>query len=95
MSVISTVQIVTHVSTILRPSLKMSILPSKFHKPVPVIGFIDTGVDTSMIDHSVIPSDCREKHLKLFRAVNGETFETTLITKNHNLEKDCSIQTPR
>ena len=83
----------------------MSILPSKFHKPVPVIGFIDTGVDTSMIDPSVLPSHCWETHLKLFRAINGETFETTLITRKthwysillelHNLEKDCSIQTSR
>ena len=80
-SVISTVQTVNHVSTIPRPSLKMSILPSKFHKPIPVIGFIDTGADTSMIDPSVLPSDCWEPHSKLFRAVNGETFETTLITK--------------
>ncbi|KAH9649343.1 hypothetical protein KPL70_025944 [Citrus sinensis] len=80
-SVISTVQNVNHVSTIPRPSLKMSILPSKFHKPVPVIEFIDTGADTSMIDPSVLPSDYWERHSKLFRAVNGETFETTLITK--------------
>ncbi|KAH9734764.1 hypothetical protein KPL71_017492 [Citrus sinensis] len=80
-SVISTVQTVNHVSTIPRPSLKMSILPSKFHKPVPVIGFIDTGADTSMIDPSVLPLDCWEHHSKLFKAVNGETFETTLITK--------------
>ncbi|KAH9671297.1 hypothetical protein KPL70_017319 [Citrus sinensis] len=64
-----------------KPSLKMSILPCKFHKPVPVIGFIDTGADTSMIDPSVLPSDYWEPHSKLFRAVNGETFETTLITK--------------
>ena len=56
-SVISTVQNVNHVSTIPRPSLKMSILPSKFHKHVSVIGFIDTGADTSMIDPSVLPSD--------------------------------------
>ena len=59
----------------------MLILPSKFHKPVLVIRFIDTGAYTSMIDPSVLPLDCWEKHLKLFRAVNGETFETTLITK--------------
>ncbi|KAH9780643.1 hypothetical protein KPL71_008154 [Citrus sinensis] len=57
-SVISTVQTVNHVSTIPRPSLKMSIFPSKFHKPVLVIRFIDTGADTSMIDPSVLPSDC-------------------------------------
>ncbi|KAH9686122.1 hypothetical protein KPL70_014243 [Citrus sinensis] len=80
-SVISTVQTVHHVSTIPRPSLKMSILPSKFHKPIPVIGFIDTGADTNMVDPSVLPLDCWELHSKLFRAVNGETFETTLITK--------------
>ncbi|KAH9716750.1 hypothetical protein KPL71_021566 [Citrus sinensis] len=79
--VISTVQTVNHVSTIPRPSLKMSIIPSKYHKLVPVIGFIDTGADTSMIDPSVLPSDYWEHHSKLFRAVNGETFETTLITK--------------
>ena len=52
---ISTVETINHVSTIPRPSLKMSILPSKFHKPVPVIGFIDTGADTSMIDPSFFP----------------------------------------
>ncbi|KAH9752141.1 hypothetical protein KPL71_014581 [Citrus sinensis] len=65
-SVIFTVQTVNHVSTIPRPSLKMSILPSKFHKLVPVIGFIDTGADTSMIDPSVLPSDDWENHSKLF-----------------------------
>ena len=65
----------------------MSILPSKFHKPIPVIGFIDTGADTSMIDPSVLPSDYWETHSKLFRAVNGEMFETNLITK-----KPISIQ---
>ncbi|KAH9671279.1 hypothetical protein KPL70_017307 [Citrus sinensis] len=48
-SVISTVQTINHVSTIPRPSLKMSILPSKFHKPIPVIGFIDTGADTNTL----------------------------------------------
>ncbi|KAH9680173.1 hypothetical protein KPL71_026451 [Citrus sinensis] len=37
--------------------------------------------DTSMIDPSVLSSDCWENHSILFRAVNGETFETTLITK--------------
>ena len=68
-SVISTVQPV--VSTIPRPSLKMSILPSKFHKPVPVIRFINIGADTNMIDPSVLPSNCWEKHLKLFRAVTN------------------------
>ena len=65
-SVISIVQTVNHVSTIPRPSLKMSILPSKFYKPVPVIGFIDTGADTSMIDPSVLPSHCWETYLKRF-----------------------------
>ncbi|KAH9671249.1 hypothetical protein KPL70_017290 [Citrus sinensis] len=55
--VISTVQTVNHVSTIPRPSLKMSILPSKFHKPIPVIGYIDTSADTNMIDPSILPSD--------------------------------------
>ena len=81
-SVISIVQNGNHVLAVPRPSLKMSIIPLKFHKPVPVIGFVETGVDTSMIDPYVILSDYWEPHSKLFRAVNGETFDTTLITKN-------------
>ncbi|KAH9716804.1 hypothetical protein KPL71_021584 [Citrus sinensis] len=60
-SIISTVQNVNQLSTIPRPSLKMSILPSKFHKPVPIIGFTDTGADTSMIDPSVLSPDFRGK----------------------------------
>ncbi|KAH9734768.1 hypothetical protein KPL71_017493 [Citrus sinensis] len=91
-SVISTVQIVNHVSTIPRPSLKMSILPLKFHKPVLIIGFIDTGADTSMIDHSVLPSDCWGKHLKLFQA---ETFETTLITKKPIVKNLFQMPSPK
>ncbi|KAH9671210.1 hypothetical protein KPL70_017273 [Citrus sinensis] len=86
-SVISTVQNVNHVSTIPRPSLKMSILPSKFHKPVLVIGFIDTGADTSIINPYVLPSDCWEHHSKLFRPVNGSPLVTSPISSSGHLEE--------
>ena len=72
----------------------MSILPSKFHKPAPVIGFIDTGANTSMIDPSILPFDCWKPHSKLFRAVNGETFETTLITKKTHWKKIVASKLP-
>ena len=73
-SVISTIQNVNHVSTTPRPSFNMLILHSKFHKPISIIGFIDTGEDTSMIDLSVLPLDYWKPHSKLFKAVNGEIF---------------------
>ena len=82
----------------------MSILPSKFYKLVPAIGFIYTGSDTSMIDPSVLSSDYWEPHLKLFRAINGETFQNhfdyqkihwyLILSKLYNLEKYCSLKTP-
>ena len=43
-SVISTVQEVNQVnSKPTAPSVKISVLPSKFHKPIHVIGFLDIG----------------------------------------------------
>ena len=32
------------------PSVKISVLPLKFHKPIPVIGFLDTGAQRSMLN---------------------------------------------
>ncbi|KAH9769360.1 hypothetical protein KPL71_011968 [Citrus sinensis] len=49
-SVISTVQEVNMVhSKPIIPSVKILVLPSKFHKPISVIGFLDTGAQRSMV----------------------------------------------
>ena len=54
---------------------------SLFHKPIPVIGFLDTCAQQSMLNPSVLPSSYWENHTEFFKAANGEIFETSLITK--------------
>ncbi|KAH9769445.1 hypothetical protein KPL71_012005 [Citrus sinensis] len=81
-SVISTIQEVNHVqSKSTGPSVKVSIIPSKFHKPVLVIGFLDTSAQHSMLNPHTLPPDYWENHTEYFRAANGKVFETSLITK--------------
>ena len=53
--VISTVQEVNQVnSKPTTPSVRISILPSKYHKPTPVIGFLDTGAQRNMLNPTVL-----------------------------------------
>ena len=57
--VISTVQEVNQVnSKPTAPLVRISVLPSKYHKPTPVIGFLDTGAQRSMLNPTVLPSSC-------------------------------------
>ena len=57
--VISTVQEISQVrSNPTIPLVKISTLPSKFHKPIPVIGFLDTSTQRSMLNPSVLLSSC-------------------------------------
>ena len=81
-SMISIVQEINQVDTKpTAPSVKISVLPSKFHKPIPVIGFLDTSAQRSMLNPTVLPPSCWEKHTEFFKAANGEVFKTSLITK--------------
>ena len=85
---ISTIQEINHIRpTLPGPSVKISIIPSKFHKLVSVIGFLDTGAQCSMLNPRIFPLDYWETHTEYFRATNGKIFETSLITK-----KPISIQ---
>ena len=80
--VISTVQEISQVrSNPTIPLVKISVLPSNFHKPIPVIGFIDIGAQRNMLNPYVHPSSCWENHAEFFKVANGEIFETSLITK--------------
>ncbi|XP_048234297.1 uncharacterized protein LOC125370904 [Ricinus communis] len=63
------------------PYIPIQILPSKYSKPVPVIAFFDTGAQRSMMNSMVLPSEYWKPHDQFFRAANGQTFKTTLITR--------------
>ncbi|KAH9792621.1 hypothetical protein KPL71_004198 [Citrus sinensis] len=81
--VISTIQEINHI----RPTfsgllVKISVIPSKFHKPASVIGFLDTGAQRSILNPKILPPDYWDNHTEYFRAANGKVFETSLITKN-------------
>ncbi|KAH9780668.1 hypothetical protein KPL71_008167 [Citrus sinensis] len=68
-------------TTVPIPSVKLHILPSKFQRPIPVIGLIDTGAQRSMLNPNILPPEYWTKYEENFRAVNGKLFTTTLITK--------------
>ncbi|KAH9680156.1 hypothetical protein KPL71_026444 [Citrus sinensis] len=49
-SVISTIQEINHIRpTLTGPSVKISVIPSKFHKHVSVIGFLNTGAQRNVL----------------------------------------------
>ena len=73
--VISTIQEVNQIqSKSTGPYVKISIIPSKFHKPVLVIGFLDTSAQRSMLNPHILPLDYWENHTEYFRAANGKVF---------------------
>ena len=79
---ISTIQEINHIHPKLTgPSVKISVIPSKFLKPVSVISFLDTGAKRSMLNPRILSPDYWENHIEYFRAANGKIFETSLITK--------------
>ena len=56
------------------PLVKISVIPAKFHKPVSVIGFLDTGARRSMLNPRILPPDYWENRIEYFRAANGKFF---------------------
>ncbi|KAH9680027.1 hypothetical protein KPL71_026381 [Citrus sinensis] len=68
-------------TTIPIPSIKLHILPSKFQRPVPAIGLIDTSAQRSMLNPHILPPTYWTKSEEHFKAVNGKQFTTSLITK--------------
>ncbi|KAH9744221.1 hypothetical protein KPL70_003601 [Citrus sinensis] len=69
-------------TTVPIPSIKLQILTSKFQRPVPTIGLIDTGAQRSMLNPHILPSQYWTESEDHFKAVNGKLFTTSLITKN-------------
>ncbi|KAH9780682.1 hypothetical protein KPL71_008170 [Citrus sinensis] len=68
-------------TTVPIPSIKLQILPSKFQRPIPAIGLIDTGAQCSMLNPHILPSEYWTQTEEHFKAVNGKLFTTSLITK--------------
>ncbi|KAH9744190.1 Endonuclease [Citrus sinensis] len=68
-------------TTVPIPSIKLQILPSKFQRPIPTIGLIDTGAQRSMLNPHLLPPDYWTNYKEHFKAVNGKLFTTSLITK--------------
>ncbi|KAH9752728.1 hypothetical protein KPL71_014816 [Citrus sinensis] len=68
-------------TTVPIPSIKLQILPSKFQRPIPAIGLIDTGAQRSMLNPHILPSEYWIQSEEHFKAVNGKLFTTSLITK--------------
>ncbi|KAH9698105.1 hypothetical protein KPL71_023884 [Citrus sinensis] len=68
-------------TTIPIPSIKLQILPSKFQRPILVIGLIDTGAQHSMLNPHLLPPEYWTDYEEHFKAVNGKLFTTSLITK--------------
>ncbi|KAH9734753.1 hypothetical protein KPL71_017488 [Citrus sinensis] len=68
-------------TTVPIPSIKLHILPSKFQRPIPAIGLIDTGAQRSMLNPHILPPEYWTQFEEHFKAVNGKLFTTSLITK--------------
>ncbi|KAH9752095.1 hypothetical protein KPL71_014558 [Citrus sinensis] len=68
-------------TTVPIPSIKLQIFPSKFQRPIPAIGLIDTGAQRSMLNPHILPSEYWTQSQEHFKAVNGKLFTTSLITK--------------
>ena len=78
------------------PSIKLQILPSKFQRPIPAIGLIDTGAQRSMLNPHILPPDSWIQSEENFKAVNGKLFTTSLITKKPigiQIFRNCVIWT--
>lgn len=63
------------------PTARISICPAPFARPILVIAYFDTGAAATIINLHLLP-DSHWKSTKLtFRAVNGDLFQITKISK--------------
>ncbi|KAH9801865.1 hypothetical protein KPL71_001182 [Citrus sinensis] len=74
-------QLLSRDTTVPIPSIKLQILPSKFQRPIPAIGLIDTGAQCSMLNLHILPPEYWTEYEEHFKAVNDKLFTTSLITK--------------
>ncbi|XP_057984608.1 uncharacterized protein LOC131169402 [Hevea brasiliensis] len=63
------------------PLVPLHVLPSKYKRPINVIGFLDTGAHKSMMNPAILPPEYWVPHTEYFKAADGNIFKTSLITK--------------
>nr|KYP69085.1 polyprotein [Cajanus cajan] len=78
----------------LLPNVEAFILPTKYHVPIKVIAFIDTGASRTMLNPAILPSNLWTTQVNKFIAADGKTYETDLVTSSKigiKLFPDCTI----
>jgi len=63
------------------PTAQISIKPEPFARPTPVIAYFDTGAAAALINPTLLPDTHWKSTNLTFRAVNGELFQITKISK--------------
>ncbi|RDX66824.1 hypothetical protein CR513_54368, partial [Mucuna pruriens] len=79
-----------------QPCIEVQLLPSKFHKLINVIVFMDTGAQKTMMNPEILPEEFWKKEVCHFVAANRKIFKTELITKEPVRIKffpDCIVWT--
>ena len=64
------------------PSVKIQIVPSRYHKPIIAIGFLDIGAQRSMFNPVILPPEYWKAQEEHFKAADGKIFTTKLVTKH-------------
>lgn len=65
---------------VMMPHVKMEVLPSKYAKPIEVIGFVDTGSAQTMLNPDILKGIWKEQPTH-FTAADGKVFTTNLISR--------------
>jgi hypothetical protein len=75
------------------PHVQVSLLTSKFAKPLKVIGLIDTGAAKTMIKPDFLPPEEWMPSKDRFQATNGESFGTNISKKKIGIKffPDCVV----
>lgn len=63
------------------PTAQIFIKPTHLHRPIPVVAYFDTGAAATLINPTLLPDDHWKTTNLTFRAVNGELFQITKISK--------------
>nr|KYP69503.1 polyprotein [Cajanus cajan] len=63
------------------PNVEIEILPSKYEKPIKVIGFLDTGAQKTMMNPEILSPHFWKKETTYFIAADGKTFKTEVISQ--------------
>ncbi|KAL6009765.1 hypothetical protein ACLOJK_000194, partial [Asimina triloba] len=86
------------------PVATVSILPNKYDKPIRVPALFDTRAATTIAHPSILPQQYWKPYHRVFKAANGESFETdasayiwgaSLIQKINNTRKLCQYKSGR